>query len=100
MGSDLPSQTHFPQQFEAADQIRRSARAQLETADQRGLNVRCLQTASVSSTGHTRLLDPGIGAWGHRTDPSGAGPDVPIMKYIELLPASHGWNPISEMSAG
>jgi FkbM family methyltransferase len=59
-----------------------------------GLSVPCLQRAIASSTGHTRLVDPGIGAWGYRTDPSGAGPDVPTVTVSQVFqeygePLSH-----------
>ena len=59
-----------------------------------GLSVRCLQAAIASNTGLTRLVDPGIGAWGYRTDPSGAGPDVPTVTVSQVFqeygePLSH-----------
>jgi FkbM family methyltransferase len=50
-----------------------------------GLDVRCLQAAVASKSGRTRLLDPGHGAWGYRTDPSGEGPEVPAVTIPQIL---------------
>ncbi len=57
----------------------------LLSANVEGLNVRCLQAAIASSSGQTRLVDPGIGAWGYRTDPSGSGPEVRTVTVSQLL---------------
>jgi FkbM family methyltransferase len=57
----------------------------LLSANVEGLNVRCLQAAIAASTGHTRLVDPGIGAWGYRTDPSGGGPEVPTVTVSQVF---------------
>ncbi len=50
-----------------------------------GLNVRCIQAAIAANSGSTRLLDPGLGAWGYRTDPSGQGPELPTFAMSRLL---------------
>ena len=50
-----------------------------------GLSIRCLQAAIASSPGRTRLVDPGIGAWGYRTDPSGGGPEVHKVTVAEIF---------------
>jgi FkbM family methyltransferase len=57
----------------------------LLSANVEGLKVRCLQAAIASSSGRTRLVDPGIGAWGYRTDPSGAGPEVPTVTVAQVF---------------
>jgi FkbM family methyltransferase len=54
-------------------------------ANVEGLNVRCLQAAIGSNSGSTRLVDPGIGAWGYRTDSSGGGIEVPKLAMSQLF---------------
>lgn len=51
----------------------------------RGLSVRCVQGAVASSSGRTRLVDPGLGSCAYRTDPSGPGIEVPKIAMSDIL---------------
>jgi FkbM family methyltransferase len=61
-------------------------------ANVEGLGVRCLQAAAASHPGRTRLLDPGIGPWGYRTEPSGPGVEVPQITLSQIF-QEHGGPP-------
>jgi FkbM family methyltransferase len=54
-------------------------------ANTEGLAVRCFQAAAASRPGRTRLIDPGIGAWGYRTATSGPGLEVPQVTLSQIF---------------
>jgi FkbM family methyltransferase len=64
----------------------------LLSANTVGLEVRCLQAAVASRAGRTRLVDPGVGAWGYRTEPSGPGPEVLQITLSQII-REHGEPP-------
>lgn len=61
----------------------------LLTRNVAGLDVHCVQAALAAHPGHTRLVDPGMGAWAYRTAVDGSGPQVPTVSVNQLL-AEHG----------
>jgi FkbM family methyltransferase len=50
-----------------------------------GLRVHCVQAALASSQGNAKVIDPGEGHWGYRTEAVGAGPGVPCVTIPEIF---------------